>query len=158
MPERNSIARRLRSKASSGQIGLVVLVGIRLAIGAMMLFAGVAGWRLAPPSVSDDHPVASPDARVLHAAAVGDIHREGASPVAAATAAEAAKADFILGLGDYQYEDGAMWKYIAYFDNDWGPNVPKMYPVFAAKHDRGWTDTGALNYFNCGGSESYRST
>src|SRR2546426_1673838 len=157
MPERNSIARRLRSKASSGQIGLVVLVGIALAIGAMMLFAGVAGWRLAPPSVSDAHPVASPDAPILHAAAVGDIHREGPSTVAAATAAEAAKADFILGLGDYQYEDGAMWKYSAYFDDDWGPNVPKMYPVFAAKHDRGWTDADPLKYFNGGGPHGYRS-
>jgi len=157
MPERNIIARRLRSKASSGQIGLVVLVGIALAIGAMMLFAGVAGWRLAPPSVSDDHPVASPDAPVLHAAAVGDIHREGPSTVAAATAAEAAKADFILGLGDYQYEDGAMWKYCAYFDNDWGPNVPKMYPVLAPKHDQGWRDADPLKYFEGGGAHGYRS-
>ena len=157
MPERNSIARRLRSKASSGQIGLVVLVGIALAIGAMMLFAGVAGWRLAPPSVSDAHPVASPDAPVLHAAAVGDIHREGPSTVAAATAAEAAKADFILGLGDYQYEDGAMWKYCAYFDNDWGPNVPKMYPVLAPKHDQGWRDADPLKYFDGGGAHGYRS-
>src|SRR5436309_10514691 len=157
MPERNSIARRLRSKASSGQIGLVVLVGIALAIGASMLFAGVAGWRLAPPSVSDAHPVASPDARVLHAAAVGDIHREGPSTVAAATAAEAAKADFILGLGDYQYEDGALSKYDSFFDANWGPNVPKMYPVLAAKHDRGWTDSDPLKYFNGGGAHGYRS-
>src|SRR5207245_10721876 len=131
MPERNSIARRLRSKASSGQIGLVVLVGIALAVGAMMLFAGVAGWRLAPPSVSDDHPVASADAPVLHAAAVGDIHREGPSTVAAATAAEAAKADLILGLGDYQYEDAELWNYCAYFANDWCPHVPQRYAVLS---------------------------
>src|SRR5205823_420256 len=156
MPERNSIAWRLRSKASSGQIGLVVLVGIALAIGAMMLFAGVAGWRLAPPSVSDAHPVASPDAPVLHAAAVGDIHREGPSTVAAATAAEAAKADFILGLGDYQYDDGALWKYNSYFDKTWGPNVPKMYPVLAPNHDQFWQGD-PLKYFNGGGARGYKS-
>src|SRR5438132_14304622 len=98
MPERNSIARRLRSKASSGQIGLVVLVGIALAIGARMLFAGAAGWRLAPPSVSDAHPVTSPDAPVLHPAAVADTHREGRPAIPAATAAEALRAEFIVGL------------------------------------------------------------
>jgi hypothetical protein len=49
-----------------------------------------------PPLV----PPAAP-AAVLHIAAVGDIHPPSASANSAATAAAAASADFILGLGDY---------------------------------------------------------
>ncbi len=157
MPERSYLARRLLAGARSSQIRLVVLVCMVLIIGALVRFAGVSGWRPAPAPASDDATAGSAGAPTMHVAAVGDIHREGVSPVAAATAAEAAKADFILGLGDYQYEDGAMWKYSAYFDDDWGPNVPKMYPVFAAKHDRGWTDADPLKYFNGGGPHGYRS-
>ena len=157
MPERNYVARRPRAGARSGQIGLVVLVCMVLIIGALARFAGVLGSRPAPAPARDEPTAGTTGAPMMHVAAVGDIHPEGASPVAAATAAEAAKADLILGLGDYQYEDGAMWKYIAYFDNDWGPNVPKIYPVFAAKHDRGWTDADPLKYFNGGGPHGYRS-
>ena len=42
--------------------------------------------------------------------------------------------DLILGLGDYQYPDGTLAHYNAYFDKDWGPLVPKMYPVLAPEH------------------------
>ncbi len=93
----------------------------------------------------------------MRVAAVGDIHDEQASSITAATAAEAAKADFILGLGDYQYADGAMWKFNRYFDKDWGPNVPKMYPVLAPHHDQDWTDADPLRYFNGGGVHGYKS-
>jgi len=93
----------------------------------------------------------------MHVAAVGDIHDERASSVPAATAAEAAKADFILGLGDYQYDDGAMAKYNSYFDKDWGPNVPKMYPVLAPSHDQFWKNADPLKYFNGGGAHGYKS-
>src|SRR5204862_1276450 len=127
------------------RIGRLGRVGVALALGALSVVIWAAANPLAPTEA------------VMHVAAVGDIHDEGLSSSAAATAAEAAKADFILGLGDYQYDDGALWKYNAYFDNDWGPNVPKMYPVFAAKHDRGWTDADPLKYFNGGGPHGYRS-
>src|SRR6184192_1993960 len=103
---------------------LVVLLCMVLIVGTLLRFAGVSGWRRAPAPASDAPTAESTGAPIMRVAAVGDIHRERVSPIAAATAAEAAKADFILGLGDYQYEDGAMWKYCAYFDNDWGPNVP----------------------------------
>jgi len=136
---------------------LVVLLCTVLIVGTLLRFAGVSGWRRAPAPASDAPTAGSTGAPIMRVAAVGDIHRERVSPIAAATAAEAAKADFILGLGDYQYEDGAMWKYSAYFDHDWGPNVPKMYPVLAAKHDRGWKDADPLKYFNGGGPHGYRS-
>jgi hypothetical protein len=133
------------------------LAGLALVSGAMLLFAGLSGWQPAPPPASNDLTVARTHGPIMHVAAVGDIHYEAASSVAAATATEAAKADFILGLGDYQYEDGALWKYNAYFDNDWGPNVLKMYPVLAARHDRYWRNADPLKYFNGGGAHGYRS-
>ena len=122
---------------------LVLSIGLVLAIVAFQFSSASA-----PPP---------PPAAVMHVAAVGDIHDEGASSVAAATAAEAAKADFILGLGDYQYRDGKLSKYNRYFDKDWGPNVPKMYPVLAPKHDQFWKDADPLRYFNGGGAHGYKS-
>src|SRR5262249_57112555 len=101
--------------------------------------------------------VAGQTEAVMHVAAVGDIQVEGPSSVAAATAAEAAKADFILGLGDYQYGDGAMWKYNRYFDKTWGPNVPKMYPVLAPNHAQFWQGD-PLQYFHGGCAHCYKST
>src|SRR5438046_8237476 len=136
---------------------LVVLLCMVLIVGTLLRFAGVWGGRGAPRRAGDAPTAGATGAPIMRVAAVGDIHRERVSPIAAATAAEAAKADFILGLGDYQYEDGAMWKYSAYFDHDWGPNVPKMYPVLAAKHDRGWKDADPLKYFNGGGPHGSRS-
>src|SRR5213076_869152 len=147
MSTRENTAGRLPSQARNKKITLVVSIGLALVTGAIQ-FGSAASQQSTPPA---------PTGSVMRVAAVGDIHEEEASSIAAATAAEAAKADFILGLGDYQYPDGAMWKYSAYFDDDWGPNVPKMYPVFAAKHDRGWTDADPLKYFNGGGPHGYRS-
>jgi hypothetical protein len=156
VPVRNPRVRRLLTKAKIGRVSFVVSVGILPVIGVLTLFAGVPGWQQARRLAPDDRKATSPGP-IMHVAAVGDIHYEGASGVAAATAAEAAKADFILGLGDYQYEDGALWKYDSFFDADWGPNVPKMYPVLAANHDRGWTDSDPLKYFNGGGAHGYTS-
>src|SRR5438874_904253 len=99
----------------------------------------------------------TPTGSVLRVAAVGDISGEEPSAAAVATAAEAAKADIILGLGDYQYEDGAMSKFNSYFDREWGPNVPKMYPVLGPNHDQDWEDGDPLKYFNGGGAHRYRS-
>src|SRR5438309_1391855 len=133
---------------------LLVSAGLALAIGAM----GVGLWATAHVASSETenaNPLAPTEA-VMHVAAVGDIHDEGLSSSAAATAAEAAKADFILGLGDYQYDDGALWKYNSYFDKTWGPNVPKMYPVLAPNHDQFWQGD-PLKYFNGGGARGYKS-
>src|SRR3989454_3474197 len=138
---------RLPSQARNKKITLVVSIGLALVTGAIQ-FGGAASQQSTPPA---------PTWSVMRVAAVGDIHDEEASPVAAATAAEAARADFILGLGDYQYPDGAMWKYNSYFDKDWGPNVPKMYPVLAPHHDQDWTDADPLRYFNGGGVHGYKS-
>ena len=93
----------------------------------------------------------------MRVAAVGDIHPPSASPKSAATAAEAAKADLILGLGDYQYQSGTMADFNAYFDQDWGPLVRKMYPVLAPTHDQDWRAADPLRYFNGGGAHGYRS-
>src|SRR5256886_8507842 len=123
---RENTASRLPSQARNKKITLVVSIGLALVTGAIQ-FGSVASQQSTPPA---------PTGSVMRVAAVGDIHDEEASPVAAATAAEAARADFILGLGDYQYPDGAMWKYNSYFDKDWGPNVPKMYPVLARSEER----------------------
>jgi alkaline phosphatase len=98
----------------------------------------------------------APVAAELHIAAVGDIHPPSASSNSAATAAAAASADFILGLGDYQYQTGTLSDYNAYFDKDWGPLVPKTYPVLAAVHDQAWTGD-PLAYWNGGGAHGYRA-
>src|SRR5262244_2238690 len=132
--------KKLDGAPAEGQ--LVLSISLVLAVVAIQFSSAFA-----PPP---------PPASVLHVAAVGDIHHEGASSVAAATAAEAAKADFVLGLGDYQYPDGAMWKYNRYFDKTWGPNVPKMYPVLAPNHDQFWQGD-PLKYFNGGGAHGYKS-
>jgi acid phosphatase type 7 len=93
----------------------------------------------------------------LHVAAVGDIQPPGTSSNSQATAALAARADFILGLGDYQYQDGTMSDYNAYFDRSWGPNVAKMYPVLAPTHDQNWQAGDTLNYWNGGGASGVRA-
>src|SRR5256712_10107769 len=144
---RENTASRLPSQARNKKITLVVSIGLALVTGAIQ-FGNAASQQPTPPA---------PTGSVMRVAAVGDIHDEEASPVAAATAAEAARADFILGLGDYQYPDGAMWKYNSYFDKDWGPNVPKMYPVLAPHHDQDWSYADPLRYFNGGGAHGYKS-
>jgi len=88
----------------------------------------------------------------MHVAAVGDIQPPSSSSNSSATAALASRADFILGLGDYQYQDGSMSDYNAYFDRSWGPNVAKMYPVLAPTHDQNWQAGDTLNYWNGGGA------
>jgi hypothetical protein len=126
---------------------LVLLIGLVLAIGATQFGRAVSQQPMPPASTGS----------VIHVAAVGDIHAEEASSIAAATATEAAKADFILGLGDYQYDDGAMSKYNRYFDKDWGPNVRKMYPVLGPHHDQDWENADPLKYLNGGGAHGYKS-
>jgi hypothetical protein len=105
------------------------------------------------PPPAGTPPPAPTDLRI---AAVGDIHGAHPSATSAATAAAAADADFILGLGDYQYPDGTLAEYNAYFDKDWGPLVPKMYPVLGPEHDDNWSGD-PLTYFNGGGAHGYRT-
>ena len=102
-------------------------------------------------------PATTAAAAPVRVAAVGDVHPPSASANAAATAAEAAQADVILGLGDYQYPDGSLADFNAYFDRDWGPLVPKMYPVFGPTHDKDWQADQPLSYFNGAGAHGYRS-
>ena len=78
---------------------------------------------------------------------MGDIHPPSPSSNSAATAVEAAKADIILGLGDYQYPSGSLSDFNRYFDKDWGANVSKMYPVLAPNHDQYWQAGDPLSYF-----------
>jgi hypothetical protein len=112
----------------------------------------------APPPTTTT-PTTTPPAPggALHVAAVGDIQPPGTSSNSQATAALAARADFILGLGDYQYQDGTMSDYNAYFDRSWGPNVAKMYPVLAPTHDQDWQAGDTLNYWNGGGASGVRA-
>src|SRR5262249_1050751 len=141
---------REQSDMPRQRVGLLVALGV-----ALLLCAPSVGiWPSAHVAFSQAEK--APTGPIMKVAAAGDIHVEGASSVAAATAAEAAKADFILGLGDYQYDDGAMWKYNRYFDKTWGPNVPKMYPVLAPNHDQFWQGD-PLKYFNGGGARGYKS-
>jgi hypothetical protein len=108
----------------------------------------------APPVVPPVAPTTpAPD---LQIAAVGDIQPPSASANSAATAAAAADADFILGLGDYQYQTGSLADYNAYFDKDWGPLVPKIYPVLAPTHDQNWGGD-PLKYWNGGGASGYKA-
>ena len=92
----------------------------------------------------------------LQVAAVGDIQPPSLSENSAGTAAEAAKADLILGLGDYQYETGRLSDYNAFFDKDWGRNVAKTYPVLAPTHDQAWGGD-PLRYWNGAGAHGYRA-
>jgi hypothetical protein len=110
-----------------------------------LLVGGVARQRPAAPSGA------------LHVAAVGDIQPPSQSSNSDATGAEAAKADFILGLGDYQYPSGSMADYNRYFDKSWGRNVPKMYPVLAPTHDQEWRAADPLRYFLGGGQQRFTS-
>ena len=98
-----------------------------------------------------------PRGGVMHVAAVGDIQPPSTSSNSQATAALAARADFILGLGDYQYEDGSLADYNAYFDRSWGANVPKTYPVLAPTHDQNWQAGDTLNYWNGAGASGVRA-
>jgi hypothetical protein len=106
---------------------------------------------VSPPTVSPPTGGTS-----LDVAAVGDIHPPSSSSNSAGTANAASTSDFILGLGDYQYQSGDMSDYNAYFDKDWGRLVPKMYPVLAPTHDQSWTGD-PVRYFNGGGASGYES-
>ena len=119
--------------------------------------APARGPRGAHGGAAAPRPAATAAAAPVRVAAVGDVHPPSASANAAATAAEAAKADVILGLGDYQYPDGTMADFNAYFDRDWGPLVRKMYPVFGPTHDKDWQADEPLRYFNGAGAHGYRS-
>src|SRR5437870_7802158 len=147
MSTRENTASRLPSQARNKKITLVVSIGLALVTGAIQ-FGSAASQQWPPPA---------PTGSVTRRAAVGDIHDEEASSIAAATAAEAAKADFILRLGDYQYPDGAMWQYNRYFDKDWGPNAPKIYPILGPNHEQFWQNADPLKYFNCGGAHRHKS-
>ena len=107
---------------------------------------------LSRATTSSPRAITPPRGGVMHVAAVGDIQPPSTSSNSQATAALAARADFILGLGDYQYEDGSLADYNAYFDRSWGANVPKTYPVLAPTHDQNWQAGDTLNYWNGGGA------
>jgi alkaline phosphatase len=109
-----------------------------------------------PPSLVPPVAPPAPAPADLQIAAVGDIQPASASSNSAATAAAAANADFILGLGDYQYQTGSLSDYNAYFDKDWGPLVPKIYPVLAPTHDQNWGGD-PLKYWNGGGASGYQA-
>jgi len=108
-----------------------------------------------PPPPSP--PASPPPTTSMKVGTVGDIHPCSASSNSAATANVAATADFILGLGDYQYDTGTLSCYNAYFDKDWGKNVPKMYPVLAPNHDQYWRDADPLRYWNGAGASGYKA-
>src|SRR5439155_24205316 len=117
----------------------------------------VTGVILSGTAASTQSTRPAPTRPVMRVAAVGDILAKKASSMPTDTASEAPKADIILALADYQYPDGAMWQYNRYFDKDWGPNVPKMYPVLAPHHDQDWSDADPLKYFNGSGAHGYKS-
>ena len=108
-----------------------------------------------PPVIPTTVP--PPPAGGMRVAAVGDIQPPGDSSNSSATAALAARADFILGLGDYQYQDGSLADYNRYFDRSWGANVPKTYPVLAPTHDQNWQAGDTLSYWNGGGASGVRA-
>jgi acid phosphatase type 7 len=114
-----------------------------------------------PPVVTTLPPVtttvAPPPPGGMRVAAVGDIQPPGNSSNSVATAALAARADFILGLGDYQYQDGSLADYNRYFDRSWGANVPKMYPILAPTHDQNWQAGETLSYWNGAGASGVRA-
>lgn len=115
-----------------------------------------AGTTPPPPPTTPPPPPPTSGTDVMNAVAVGDIHPPSSSSNASATAAAAAGADFILGLGDYQYQTGTLSDFNNYFDKDWGPLVPKLYPVLAPNHDNYW-EGDPIKYFNGGGAHGYKT-
>ena len=87
MSTRENTASRLPSQARNKKITLVVSIGLALVTGAIQ-FGSAASQQSTPPA---------PTGSVMRVAAVGDIHDEEASSIAAATAAEAAKANWKIG-------------------------------------------------------------
>jgi len=120
--------------------------------------AGLGLWSacVAPSPPPPPPPPPPPATTGMKVAAVGDIQPCSSSSNSAATANVAAAADFILGLGDYQYDSGTLSCFNANFDKDWGPNVPKMYPVLAPNHDQYWRDADPLRYFNGAGASGFK--
>jgi hypothetical protein len=142
----------LNPRSRPGKVRITVRVGRAGVAGCLVTFRQpplAAALPVVPPVVPP-----APAPAELHIAAVGDIHPPSASSNSAATAAAAASADFILGLGDYQYQSGSLSDYNAYFDKDWGPLVPKTYPVLAPTHDQNWGGD-PLTYWNGGGASGY---
>ena len=98
--------------------------------------------------------------RPLRVVAVGDINGavgRDADAVATKQLTTAFGPDFILGLGDYQYQSGTQSEYARGFDPVWGPLVPKIYPVLAPNHDQDWRNAYPLLYWNGAGPHGYRS-
>src|SRR5256886_14694405 len=110
MSTRENTASRLPSQARNKKITLVVSIGLALVTGAIQ-FGSAASQQSTPPA---------PTGAVMRVAAVGDIHEDKASSIAAATAAEAGKANFTPGPIDIKYPDGAIAHYNRYLENDWG--------------------------------------
>jgi predicted phosphodiesterase len=133
----------LLGSASSSTVNLAITGNHPHAV----VFASRESRRHAPRLVLGGAARRQPARSGLRVAAVGDIHPPSASSNSAETAREAAKADIILGLGDYQYPSGSLADFNRYFDKDWGPNVAKMYPVFGPTHDQNWEAGDPLDYF-----------
>jgi hypothetical protein len=157
----------LNPRSRPGKVRITVRVGRAGVAGCLVAFRQpplAAALPIVAPAPPPPAPVipppvvppVAPPAPDLQIAAVGDIHPPSASRNSAATAAAAANADFILGLGDYQYQSGTLADYNAYFDKDWGPLVPKIYPVLAPTHDQNWSGD-PLTYWNGGGASGYKA-
>ena len=106
------------------------------------------------PADPNETDLVTPPGSIL-AAAAGDIACDptqsnfgGASPTACqhrATAAMLAGADIVFPLGDLQYPNGALDKFLAAYDPSWGQHAPKTYPA-PGNHEYG--TPGAQGYFD----------
>jgi len=145
-------SRRWGSRAQKAVLAACVSVGI-LGCGATE-----AGSSDPFDAVKDSVSVAPPSGGSFVVTAVGDIQPEGKSEHAEGTSKAAAEGDIILGLGDFQYQDGDLGDYNRWFDHSWGANVPKLYPVLAPNHDQYWrSGSDPITYFNGGGASGVRT-
>ena len=106
------------------------------------------------PADPNETDLVTPPGSIV-AAAAGDIACDpaqsnfgGTNPIACqhrATAAMLAGADIVLPLGDLQYPDGALDKFLASYDPSWGQEAPKTYPA-PGNHE--YTTPGAQGYFD----------
>lgn len=99
----------------------------------------------------------SPDSRPKKVVAVGDIACDpsdknfsgGSKSYCQASATyglvKKLKPDAILALGDLQYEDGSLDKFMQSYDKNWGQIKHSIYPV-AGNHE--YLTSGAEGYFN----------
>jgi acid phosphatase type 7 len=133
-----------------------------LAAGAITLILAAGAATAAYFQTRTSHapaPAAVPNAVTV--VAVGDINPDGAgnkSALATAKLVDQINPAAVLGLGDYQYENGSCANFTAagHYDTTWGSENSRLYPTFGPVHDFDNQTSEAARYMagNCPGQSA----